>query len=327
MDPVNNYIQFSQLVGSYLELVQGSGGNISVKDGTFLCVKSSGRMLSETTQGYGYSICQLSDLESKFTAGDMYLEDTACGGEEGSTPSMETFFHLLPSKWVVHIHPIFLLPALCHPRWRSITTRYSHLHIGYYTPGLELGRAIRQVYQGEKVLFLKSHGIIICAESAEEACEILDTLYAEHTNKQLGLSSAWTTLMHASQLQSDKPPVMRHCNHISNFHERLFMPITPDITLFLKKYPLVQESPHENIQSLLDTYSTHFKTLPAVVRIQGRVFVFGKTPKHCICVEEILESYVQIMASSDANQLEMFEDEDTHALETSPQEVHRLGIL
>ncbi len=105
------------------------------------------------------------------------------------------------------------------------------------------------------------------------------------------------------------------------------MPITPDITLFLKKYPLVQESPNESIETLLDTYYVHFKTLPAVVRIQGRVFVFGKTPKHCICVEEILESYAQIMASSDANQLEMFEEEDTQALETSPQEVHRLGIL
>ena len=191
VDDTTQYIQFCQLVGSYLELVQGSGGNISVKDSAFLCVKSSGRMLAETTEGYGYSVCHIHDVEAKLQAEDTYLKDISCGGEEGSTPSMETFFHLLPSKWVVHLHPTFLLTKLCHPSWRTLQTKYTYRHIPYYTPGLELANAIRSQYQGEKVLFLKSHGLILCANSVEEVCEMLDTLYHEQTQKDLGLLNAW----------------------------------------------------------------------------------------------------------------------------------------
>lgn len=328
---ITHYIRLCQLVGSYLELVQGSGGNISVKDSSFLCVKSSGRMLAETTEEYGYSVCHIHDVESKYKNEDTYLKDISCGGEEGSTPSMETFFHLLPSKWVVHLHPTFLLTKLCHPNWRSVQTKYTHRHIPYYTPGLELAHAIRSQYQGEKVLFLKSHGLILCSDSVEEVCEMLDTIYHEQTNKYLGLQTAWNVFNHATRLHNihrdSKPLVMRHCNHIKNFHERFFLPITPDITLFLKQFALAQETVKEDPVKLLDDYYVTFYELPAVLKLQDSVFIFGQSHKHCICIEEVLESYIQITSATNAGDLVLFESADTKALKTMPQETHRLQIL
>lgn len=324
---IQDYISFCQLVGSYLELVQGSGGNISVKSDDELCIKSSGRMLSETVLNYGYSLCKLKELHERFQTSNLDLKSTVHGGEPNSTPSMETFFHLLPSKWVVHLHPVFLLQSLCHTNWRRTNTQFTHRHIAYYTPGLELANAIQQQYRGEKVLFLKSHGVILCADTLKEACEMLDSLYTQHTSSDLGLSSAFHFLQYCKTLFPTDSLVLRHCNHIPNLHDRFFLPITPDITLFLKQFSLAQETKDESIPYLVDKYKKQVNTLPAVVRLLQHTYVLGKSPKHCICIEEILESYIAILKGGNPNEFELFEGDATDALKSSSQEAHRLQIL
>lgn len=323
---IHDYISFCQLAGSYLELVQGSGGNISVKSDAQMCIKSSGRMLAETTESYGYSLCDLKQLHQLFKTSSLDLKSTVIGGEPNSVPSMETFFHLLPSKWVVHLHPVFLLKSLCHAKWRQLHTQYTHRHIAYYTPGLELAKAIQEQYQGEKILFLKSHGVILCADTIEEVCESLDSLYKEHTSHELGLRTAFHLLEECKALVGTSSLTLRHCNHIHDFNDRLFLPITPDITLFLKQFPLAQETKGDTVSKLLHEYNTLLETLPSVLRIRGHVYVLGKSPKHCVCIEEILESYIAIMRSGNPNEFELFEGDEANALKTSAQEVHRLQI-
>lgn len=327
IEDLNDYITLCQLIGSYLELVQGSGGNISVKSDDEICIKSSGRVLSETVLNYGYSICKQSVLQECFKTSNLDLKSTVISGEPNSTPSMETFFHLLPSKWVVHLHPIFLLKSLCHTNWRRTDTQFTHRHIPYYTPGLELATAIQEQYRGEKILFLKSHGVILCADTIEEVYTSLDTLYKEHTHHELGLYTAFQFLNHCKISAPNQTLVLRHCNHIRDFYDRFFLPITPDITLFLKQYPLAQETKDEKVEHLVDKYTKTVNALPAVVRLHDHVYVLGKSPKHCICIEEILESYIKIMKSGNPNEFELFEGDATHALQTSLQEVHRLQIL
>jgi rhamnose utilization protein RhaD (predicted bifunctional aldolase and dehydrogenase) len=183
IETIQEYIQLARFLGGYTELVQGSGGNISVKEGDLLCVKSSGKRLCATTEKEGYTLCSMEALRAAGAQGGAAaeLDSARCGGCPGERPSMEVWFHLLPAKWIVHLHPTFLLGALCSKGWRRLQTRYSHKHIAYTTPGKELADAIFQVYEGQQVLFLQNHGIIIAAESAEATLEILDTLWREVT--------------------------------------------------------------------------------------------------------------------------------------------------
>ena len=334
MDPqdISTYIRFARLIGSYKELVQGSGGNISVKSDEQMCIKSSGRLLAETTLNYGYSIC---DNQALVEALDQSSEDTGHtvrGGEANSTPSMEVFFHLLAYKWVVHVHPTFLLTHLCQSSWKTLKSDVSYLHIPYHKPGIPLAEAIFKTYTDQQVIFLQNHGVIVAAETPEEICGILDSLYRDYHShrvesmRPLGLLQAWQfqTLL---ETKTGKDLYLKPCHTIHHLNERLFMPITPDCSLFLKHFPLVQEYAAESVEHLLDKYIEHFSTTPNVCRIFGRVFVIGTSMKHAQCIEEILVSYLEICSYTNPNQLVFFEEQSVLDLVNSEKEKHRLQIL
>ena len=72
-------------------------------------------------------------------------------------------------------------------------------------------------------------------------------------------------------------------------HERLFLPITPDIVLFLKRYPLSKEHKREDILELFSDYWGQLKTIPSVIK-HDRVFLVGNSPTQCRCILQVLES-------------------------------------
>ena len=324
---IEEYIRLSVLLGGYRELVQGSGGNISVKSGDQMCVKASGRILAETTQNYGYSICSLEKLRNVLNADSEDTRETVLGGEPNSIPSMEAFFHMLPSKWVVHLHPTFLLPHLCNEDWEVMYSEVSHCHISYQTPGINLAKAIEAVYTNEKVIFLQNHGVIVCAETLYEVCAILDSLVRTFQSPQkqgLHIEKLFRFQEHIQQTYAVQN-IFKPCTAIRVMNERLFLSITPDIHLFLKEFPLIQESSHEDPYTLLASYSTIFGYLPSVFKVFGRVFVFGKSYRQCICIEEVLESFLEILHHPNSN-LTTIPMEGAESLRTNPREIHRLAI-
>jgi rhamnose utilization protein RhaD (predicted bifunctional aldolase and dehydrogenase) len=329
---IDTYIRFARLIGCYKELVQGSGGNISVKSDNQICIKSSGRLLAETATNYGYSICDSSELVAALDAKSEDTAHTVHGGEPKSTPSMEVFFHLLAYKWVVHVHPTFLLYHLCQKSWDSLKAPAPYLHIPYYKPGIPLAEAIFKDYTNQNVIFLQNHGVIVAAESPEEICDILDMLYQDYHShrvksmRPLGLLSAWKfqTLLEA---KTGKDFVLKPCHSIHQLNERLFMPITPDCSLFLKHFPLVQEYAAESVEHLLAKYMEQFSTTPNVCRLFGRVFVVGTSLKHAQCIEEILTSYQEICSYTNPSNLVFFEEQSVLDLVNSEKEKHRLQTL
>ena len=83
------------------------------------------------------------------------LEDCVLGG--AGKPSLETFFHLLPSKIIVHLHPTFFLGPLCSKDVSSIFTNEdfpSSLLIKYNKPGLLLAKDIFKAYNEEDYMKL-----------------------------------------------------------------------------------------------------------------------------------------------------------------------------
>ena len=109
------YVRLCNLFGSSTDLVQGSGGNFSVKTTTHIQIKSSGTLLADTTTTSGFVICSLAKLHELLENDSIQTRDAVVGGDAQKAPSMEDFFHLIPKKWVIHIHPTFLLGKLCTP--------------------------------------------------------------------------------------------------------------------------------------------------------------------------------------------------------------------
>jgi ribulose-5-phosphate 4-epimerase/fuculose-1-phosphate aldolase len=165
--------------------IQGTGGNLSVKDNDILWIKGSGKRLD--------SISGLSDLAplkyGSFVKNEIKNFDiTDSGLEEAlnkalqsghSKPSMETPFHaILPFKWVCHFHS--LTAIVCYQKikkdlrnfldwyaknWRSSFGDFALIE--KQTPGLSLSREIFNSPLAQ-VYFLQNHGVILASNSVTD---------------------------------------------------------------------------------------------------------------------------------------------------------------
>jgi hypothetical protein len=54
--------------------------------------------------------------------------------------------------------------------------------------------------------------------------------------------------------------------------------------------------------------------------------VCGKSHHQCISIEEILESYIQIIESCDSSKLIYFDEQKINSITSSENEIHRLNI-
>jgi ribulose-5-phosphate 4-epimerase/fuculose-1-phosphate aldolase len=325
-----NYVDLCVFLGSFKELIQGSGGNISVKSDSKsqLMIKSSGRVLAETTPTSGYVMCDISLLQKAQQANQENVKHTVLsnqGGDVNGLPSMEVFFHLLPSKWVVHLHPVRILSHVCQIDWKTPfdSPNHSSLFVPYKTPGLELSTYILKHYCGQTTILLQNHGLILCGDTIEGIIMLLDSFYKTTHDSFLEL---FRFQQHVRQT-TGQPFLLKPCNHIHSFYERFFMPITPDITLFLKRYPLAQETKESSLEQMFDDYRNLLKTEPSVIRSLHSVYVLGKSYRQCVNIEEILESYIAIMKLSNPNTIHFFESDSVTSLQTSEKEVHRMNIV
>jgi ribulose-5-phosphate 4-epimerase/fuculose-1-phosphate aldolase len=323
-----HYVDICVFLGSFKELIQGSGGNISVKSDTQLMIKSSGRVLAETTQTSGYVICDRHLLQMAQQENQDQVKHTVLskeGGDKDGTPSMEVFFHLLPSKWVVHLHPVHLLKHLCQVNWKTPFDSLSNsiLYVPYKTPGLELSNYILNNYSGQNTLLLQNHGVILCGDTIDNILALLDTFY---TNTHDSFRDLFRFQQHVRRT-TGQPLLLKPCNHIRSLYERFFMPITPDITLFLKKYPLAQETKDSTLEQMFDDYVKLLQTQPSVIRTLHSVYVLGKSYRQCLNTEEVLESYISIIQKSNPNTIHFFESDSIMTLQSSEKEVHRMNIV
>jgi ribulose-5-phosphate 4-epimerase/fuculose-1-phosphate aldolase len=171
-----NYILLCKLFGACLDLVQGTGGNISAKDGNQIYIKKSGFALSDTKLKEGYVICNIQKLHQKFQDRSEAITDTVVWGE--GRPSMETFFHLLPYQYIVHLHPTFLLNHLCQETLSLLQNVFpDSLCIPYVQPGIELGEVIHTAYANQKVIFLQNHGVIFLENDMDNLISLISSVF------------------------------------------------------------------------------------------------------------------------------------------------------
>ncbi len=206
-------IKISNVTGKDPALVQGGGGNTSVKtaDGKYMYIKASGTALKDMNQKQGWRRLRLDSVLSivedkslaRFDAAVREPEVVnrlllACddGIETGARPSVEAHLHAFLDKCVIHLHPI-VVAAYVNARngkaelenlfkkseIRNPKSEISLplLWVPYADPGFMLAKKIArlsgdyEVQFGRKpaILFLEKHGLLVTAQTADCALRLV----------------------------------------------------------------------------------------------------------------------------------------------------------
>jgi ribulose-5-phosphate 4-epimerase/fuculose-1-phosphate aldolase len=177
---INDFLNLSKNLSVDLNLVQGKGGNISIKGEDYIVVKSSGANLSEANFSNGFSICSKTGGIPIFNNENEYNEFTKSLFINGDkNPSMEFGFHLsIKDKVVIHTHPIFVNVILCSKNSeeliRKIFSKYDFEFVKYTTPGYKLCNVISNL--DKSLIFLENHGLIVGGNDISEALTVTNLI-------------------------------------------------------------------------------------------------------------------------------------------------------
>ncbi|MGB3539353.1 MAG: class II aldolase/adducin family protein [Mesorhizobium sp.] len=174
----------SARIGADPLLVQGAGGNTSIKQGDVLWIKASGTWLKNAARDDIMVPVALPPLlaavASENTKADTpQLFTIAERNPGGLRPSIETTVHaLMPQRAVIHVHCVETIATavrtdaerLAGERLRGLNWAY----VPYSKPGLVLARNIAARLKPETdVLVLGNHGVVVAADTVAEAESLL----------------------------------------------------------------------------------------------------------------------------------------------------------
>ncbi|HEV7253011.1 MAG TPA: class II aldolase/adducin family protein [Mesorhizobium sp.] len=174
----------SARVGADSLLVQGPGGNTSIKHEGVLWVKASGTWLANALDKDIFVPVRLDPLLEAVASGDERAEKAADfvlaeQNPSGLRPSIETTFHaVMPQRVVVHVHCVETISVAVRRDAREIVAeRLEGLNWAfapYARPGLPLTRAILQELKPETdMLVLGNHGLVVAADAVDAAEALL----------------------------------------------------------------------------------------------------------------------------------------------------------
>lgn len=205
MKELNSIIEISKKFGEDTDMVQGGGGNTSVKiENGKMYVKASGTTLRLTNSAtfIPVDVNEVLDiLNDKDIAilesgkSDMIISEklkSIVKNNSNKRPSIETFLHALLGKYVVHVHPVYVNALTCLEGGEALADKIfkgkiKYLWIGYDSPGYPLGVLLRNGLKKyvtcnstvPEVIFLQNHGIIISSDDEQDIYLLNDKVIKE----------------------------------------------------------------------------------------------------------------------------------------------------
>jgi rhamnose utilization protein RhaD (predicted bifunctional aldolase and dehydrogenase) len=220
---LTDLIRISNITGKDSALIQGGGGNTSVKtpDGKYMYIKASGTDLKDMNKYAGWCKLRLAPVlaiikDKSIAKLGVQARETkvvkrlllACvdKASAGSRPSIEAHLHAMLGKCVIHLHPVAVLSFACAKNGKAeleklfkkienqkskIKNSLPPLWVPYAHPGFALAKKIAKLnadYQnrfGKKpaVLFLQKHGLLISADSPDAALRLLRSIISRCAGK------------------------------------------------------------------------------------------------------------------------------------------------
>ena len=197
-------IGISNATGKDSTLVQGGGGNTSVKtaDGKYMYIKASGTALKDMNEQNGWRRLRLNTVLSIINDKSIAQLDTqtrevevvnrlllACDDRVTSSarPSVEAHLHAFLDKCVIHLHPSAVGAFVNAKNGKAglqklfKDEKLPPLWVPYTNPGFMLAKKIAKLiddYQSRfakkpAILFLQKHGLLISANSTNVALRLV----------------------------------------------------------------------------------------------------------------------------------------------------------
>lgn len=174
--------KISKEIGDNIDLVQGAGGNTSVKEKGVLWIKASGCWLSDAMERDIFVPVDNTKVLNSVDSGgtpSVLSESRVRSADASLRPSIETVLHsLMPHKFVLHVHPVNTLSILVLDNGiKYIDKLLGDLNwawVPYIKPGSDLAKFVQRVVKIDTdIVFLANHGLVVGAETAQKALDLL----------------------------------------------------------------------------------------------------------------------------------------------------------
>jgi len=197
-------IRISNMTGKDSNLVQGGGGNTSVKsaDGKYMYIKASGTALKDMNERNGWRRLRLEPVlatikDDSLAQLDTHTRETevanrlllACDDNvtSGTRPSVEAHLHAFLDKCVIHLHPSVVGAYVNAKNGKAELQKLFKdekippVWVSYTDPGFTLAKKIAKLVDGYQnrfgkkpaILFLQKHGLFISAKSPDAALRLV----------------------------------------------------------------------------------------------------------------------------------------------------------
>ena len=199
-EKIKELITISHNAGNRVDYTQGGGGNTSVKlSDNLMAIKASGFKLTDISENSGYVVVDYKkiaeyynnvDLKSgaDFEAESLKLALSSVVALENLPqnlrPSVEVGFHAILRNYVVHTHSVYANILTCSKEGKELAEKilkgYDFIFLPYINPGftltVEMNKEINKYFQKTgrkpKIIFMINHGVVVNADTAEEADKI-----------------------------------------------------------------------------------------------------------------------------------------------------------
>ncbi len=196
---MKDFVRICEKIGAMKDYVQGGGGNASCKhDENKMAIKASGFTIGEITETTGYADVDYvkireyhtdvkeSELTEREANSTPFTTSCVFPDSEGKTlrPSVETGFHSLMKKYVMHTHPVYANVITCAEGGAELAKKIlgdmDFIWIPYINPGFSLTLVIKDAidtYESKtgifpKIIFLENHGLITTSDNADECIDL-----------------------------------------------------------------------------------------------------------------------------------------------------------
>ena len=201
---LQDLVKISNTVGADSSLVQGGGGNTSVKsdDGKYMYIKASGTALKDMNAKRGWrrlrraavldiladkSLAKMNVNARELTMVKRLLAACDDNVRGKVRPSVECPMHAVLDTCVIHLHAVTTQAYTSAKNGKAEILRvfkderFPPLWIPYANPGFELGHKVFSLVSGyikkhgrqPGVLFMEKHGLLVTAGSAEGALRLV----------------------------------------------------------------------------------------------------------------------------------------------------------
>ncbi|GFE66507.1 class II aldolase/adducin family protein [Litoreibacter roseus] len=171
----DDFLALSARLGSDRLQIQGPGGNSSIKIGSEMWIKASGKMLADArTEDIFVGVDLAKAVAEAHGHGDGTCRDAVIDPSQTLRPSIETTFHAaLDWPIVFHTHSVNTITHAISPDGlEALKESLSDLRPGcvpYAKPGRDLTTQIlASVQPDSQVIVLQNHGLICCGTTVAE---------------------------------------------------------------------------------------------------------------------------------------------------------------